>query len=120
MEPGKEPLDFPAAARAPQRPAILGTRCGGSGDARDHLDPVGVAQVLIEPVAVVAAVADQPRGERVEEDAARVASTSVTSCGEALATWMARGRPWPSLIAMILLPLPRRVGPMAEPLFSPS
>jgi hypothetical protein len=43
---------------------------------------------------------------------------SFVSCGEALATSTAKGRPWPSLIAMILLPLPRRVGPMAEPLFA--
>ena len=39
--------------------------------------------------------------------------------GEALATCTASGRPWRSQIAMILLPLPRRVGPMAAPPFSP-
>jgi hypothetical protein len=49
-----------------------------------------------------------------------VVSTSLVSCGEARAMLQATGRPWRSAIAMILLPLPRRVGPTAEPLFSPS
>src|SRR5216684_2718122 len=42
-----------------------------------------------------------------------VASTSCVSCGEALAMLQAIGRPWRSAIAMILLPFPRRVGPIA-------
>src|SRR5229473_4909281 len=41
-----------------------------------------------------------------------VASTSFVSCGEALAMLQAIGRPWRSAIAMILLPFPRRVGPI--------
>jgi hypothetical protein len=34
-----------------------------------------------------------------------VAATRRGSYGDALATWTATGRPWPSQIAMILLPL---------------
>jgi hypothetical protein len=40
----------------------------------------------------------------------------VHPCGEALATSTATGRPWRAQMAMTLLPLPRRVGPMAGPL----
>lgn len=47
------------------------------------------------------------------------ASTSLVSCGEALATCTATGTPFPSVTAMILVPLPRFVLPTAEPLFSP-
>src|SRR6266404_4045684 len=46
-----------------------------------------------------------------------VGSTSLVSCGEALATQVARGKPWPSARAMTLVPLPRFVGPTARPLF---
>ena len=81
----------------------------------DEFNVVGRGEMLIQPVTVVGAVAISRVGSALTNRAASVASTSLTSCGEALATWMARGRPWRSLIAMILLPLPRRVGPMAEP-----
>jgi hypothetical protein len=47
------------------------------------------------------------------------ASTSWVSCGEALATCTATGTPFPSVTAMILVPLPRFVLPTAEPPFSP-
>ena len=67
MEPGKEPLDFPSTARAPQGPSVLGPHAAMGAVRGDHLDPVRVPQVLIEPVAIVAAVTDQPRRERVEE-----------------------------------------------------
>ena len=48
-----------------------------------------------------------------------VASTSLVSCGEALATCTATGTPFPSVTAMILVPLPRFVLPTAEPPFWP-
>ena len=51
--------------------------------------------------------------------ASRVAGTRCGSYGEAPATCTATGRPWRSQIAMILLPLPRRVGPTAAPFFCP-
>ena len=79
------------------------------------------AYPLIQRIAVVSFVADQSlRGFGAGIGAASVGSTSVASFGEALATCTARGRPWRSAIAMILLPLPRFVGPTPEPLFSPN
>ena len=48
---------------------------------------------------------------------ARTSSTSLHSAGEALSTDTARGRLLSAAITMILVPLPRRVGPMAKPLF---
>ena len=50
---------------------------------------------------------------------ASVASTRVTSPGEALSTWMATGRELSSAIAMIFEPFPRFVGPTARPPFLP-
>ena len=48
-----------------------------------------------------------------------VFSTNFTSAGEALSVRKARGRPWPSAIPMILVPLPRLVFPTKRPLFWP-
>ena len=53
--------------RAPQGTSILGADAAVRAVRSDHLDAVGLAQVRIEGVAVVASVANQPRGERVEE-----------------------------------------------------
>jgi hypothetical protein len=67
MQPGKESFHSPTPAVTPQRTAILrgfpalpAMRC-------DHLDTVAVGQVLVQAVAVVGFVADQPRREGVEE-----------------------------------------------------
>ena len=120
MEPGEEPLDFPAAVRRRSgRPSCVAGGDDWHGAARSFRCRTS-SPAVIERIAVVALSPIRRAGNRVRNDASSVASTSVTSCGEALATWTARGRPWPSQIAMILLPLPRRVGPTAEPLFSPS
>ena len=101
VEPGEETLDLPAPFRASERPAILGAAAvlavGG-----DHFNAVGRHQLLVEPVTG-------------RKRASRVAGTRWGSYGEALATCTARGRPWRSQIAMILLPLPRRVAPTAAP-----
>src|SRR5512136_769641 len=51
---------------------------------------------------------------------ARTCSTNWHSAGEALSTATARGRLLPAAIAMIFVPLPRRVGPTATPPFSRS
>lgn len=48
-----------------------------------------------------------------------VFSTNLLSCGDALSICTAIGRPLPSVIAMILVPLPRLVGPTYRPLFLP-
>ena len=49
-----------------------------------------------------------------------VASTSVVSPGAAEAMQIPKGTPAPSTTTMHFEPLPRRVFPMAEPLFSPA
>lgn len=58
-------------------------------------------------------------GSRGAKQLSSVASTSLVSCGEALATCTATGTPFPSVTATILVPLPRFVLPTAEPPFSP-
>src|SRR5687768_7693309 len=84
----------------------------------NYLDAAPFAQ---ERVARIAVVARSPtsRASSGRKRASRVAGGRCDSYGEALATCMARGRRWRSQIAMILLPLPRRVGPTAAPLFRP-
>ncbi|MGC1415929.1 MAG: hypothetical protein WA817_11635, partial [Candidatus Acidiferrum sp.] len=66
------------------------------------------------------AVADQALGSFGEETLLDGGFDEFCFMRRSAATCTARGRPWPSLIAMILLPLPRRVGPTAEPPFSPN
>src|ERR1700676_952984 len=118
VKPGKQAFDFPAAARAAQRAAIL--RAAALTPVRgDHLDPVGGHEGRIKRITVVAAVDDQARQEVDEEAGVKGGGTSCGSYGEALATCTAIGRPWRSQIAMILLPLPRPVGITAAPPFSP-
>src|SRR6266542_3520760 len=86
MEQGEQVLDVtlpagdePTAVVQPKRRSIFQRRrvrrrhrpsCGLTTTAamgRDHLDPVGGHQLLIECVAIVAAIADQTRGEVREE-----------------------------------------------------
>jgi hypothetical protein len=68
MEPSKQTLDFPATSVAPQHAAILR---GGSGSLgvvrRDHLDTETLANLHIQRIAVVSAVADQTLGSFGEE-----------------------------------------------------
>src|ERR1700733_10335963 len=66
VKPGKQAFDFPAAARAAQRAAIL--RAAAPTPVRgDHLDSVGSHEGRIERITVVAPVADQARREVGEE-----------------------------------------------------
>jgi hypothetical protein len=68
MQPRKQAFDFPATTIASQRAAILGQSSGANESVwSDHLDAVVVHQALIEAVAIVGAVADQPFGEVGEE-----------------------------------------------------
>ena len=68
MQPRKQAFDFPSTAIAPQCAAILGESFGASGSVWcNHLDAVVLHQPLIEAVAVVGAVANQPFGEVGEE-----------------------------------------------------
>ena len=67
VQPGKQPLNPPASAITPQRAAVLcgllprlPVRC-------DQLEVVALPQMLVEPIAVVSFVADQPRRQLVEK-----------------------------------------------------
>ncbi len=59
VEPSEQPLDFPTAAVAPQRPKILGLS-SIPPIRSDHLDAKLGQQVLVQSVAVVGLVSDQP------------------------------------------------------------
>src|SRR5713226_5638385 len=67
VKPGEEPLDLPASTATTERPAILGAPTAMSIVRRNQLDVVLGGQMLIEAVAVVPPIADQSRGELVEE-----------------------------------------------------
>ena len=68
MQPREQAFDFPSTAITPQHTAILGQSSGAHGPVwRDHLDTVVLHQPLIEAVAVVGAVTDQPFWEVGEE-----------------------------------------------------
>lgn len=66
LQPGKEALNLPPAAVAPERPPVLGLVAAGAAMGRDELDAAS-GQAPIHRVVVVALVADQARGEPVEE-----------------------------------------------------
>lgn len=67
VQPGEESFDLPATAGSTQGAPILGRRATPSAMPGDHLDPVLLAQDVIEGVAVVAAIADQSLRELREE-----------------------------------------------------
>ena len=121
MEPSKQTLDFPAAAIATQRAAVLGDGIAPvPAVRRDQLHTEMLAYALVQRIAVVRLSPISRCGVSRRKRCWSVGSTSMASFGEALATCTARGRPWRSAIAMILLPLPRFVGPTPEPPFSPN
>ena len=66
LQPGKEPFDLPAPAVTPELAAVLGLVPARRAMRRDQLD-VALREPLIQPVAVVRAVSDQPARERAEE-----------------------------------------------------
>jgi hypothetical protein len=74
VTPGEEAFDLPPALRATERPAVLGDRTPPA-IRRDHLDAVLLYQSVVEAIAVVAAVTDQPPREVRKKRASRVAGT---------------------------------------------
>src|SRR5437867_2157156 len=121
MQPSKQPFDFPTVAVASQLPAVLSVFPAAIALVRsDQTDAVFFSQPLVERIAVVGRVADHSFWFGSREALLDGGFHESFSCGEALAMLQATGRPWRSAIAMILLPLPRRVGPTAAPLFSPN
>jgi len=108
VEPSEEALDFPAAAVTTQFAAVLGavsTAIVLVG--RDESDAVFLQQALVERITIVGAVADHSFRLRSRKP---LRDGGFNEFG-----FMGR-----SAIAMILLPLPRRVGPTAAPTFSPN
>ena len=68
MQPREQAFDFPSTTITPQHAAILGQSFGAHGSVWcNHLDAVVLHQSLIEAVAVVGTVADQPFREVGEE-----------------------------------------------------
>src|ERR1035438_94625 len=66
LHPGEEPFDFPTAAVAAQRAAILRLLLAVGSVGRDHFNAV-LTHLLIQRIRVVGLVADQSRGQFVEE-----------------------------------------------------
>jgi len=64
MEPGKQAFDLPTTTDAPQGTIVLGHEATKRPMRRDHCNVVSVAQVHIERVIVVLAIADQAGRER--------------------------------------------------------
>ena len=121
MQPREQTFDFPSTAVAPQRAAILGQSSGASGSVWcNHLDAIVLHQLFIETVTVVGAIANQPLGEVGEESLFERGFDELGFMRRSAGHVEGDRKTMAVAMAMILLPLPRRVGPMAEPLFSPS
>jgi hypothetical protein len=67
VQPSKQPLDLPAPTFTTQRPAVLSFRATNWIVRGDEFDVVLGGEMMIEPVAVVRRIADQPLRELVEE-----------------------------------------------------
>src|SRR5277367_4826945 len=68
MKPGEQALDFPSAAVAAQRAAVLGDRLAAVPAVRkNQLHAQGFAQALVQRIAVIGFVADQSCGSFSEE-----------------------------------------------------
>jgi len=67
MEPGKQTLDLPPATVASERTPILRACPTIRSIGRNELNPEAIAQMAIERIAVVPAIADQACRERAEE-----------------------------------------------------
>jgi len=66
LHPGEEPFDFPTAAVAAQRAAILRLLLAVGSVGRDHFNAV-LTHLLIQRIRVVGLVADQSLRQLVEE-----------------------------------------------------
>jgi hypothetical protein len=117
VHPGEEPFYFPSFAIASKLASILGSVFSSS--------PVGAISSMPYSEASFSSSGSESytlspisrAGSWSRKLPARTSSTSRHSTGEALSTDTARGRLLSAAIAMILVPLPRRVGPTAKPPF---
>lgn len=69
LQPGKEPLHFPAAFVAAQLATILGLGLGAVAAVRsDQFNLALIAQALVEWVGVIGLVTDEPLGRFIEPE----------------------------------------------------
>ena len=59
LQPREEPFDFPAPQVSAQRSSVLGSP-SLAPVGRDHFDAVMAAKLLVQRVAVISLIADQP------------------------------------------------------------
>lgn len=116
VHPGEEPFDLPAFSVAAKRSSIL---CFAAIPAVgcDHLDAVFGFECCVERVRVIGLVADQPRGEFVEEAAGEHFFDKVAFRRRSA---LHRYGDWKTVISGDsddLRALARRVGPTARPPF---
>ncbi len=119
VEPGEQPLHISTSFIATQRSPVLGFG-PVAAVGRNQLDAVFGGQLAVQSVRVVCLVADQPCGQLIEE-----ASGKGFLNKRALRRASALDRYGERKIVIsgdsdIFVPLPRRVGPTASPLFSRS
>src|SRR2546428_4655876 len=119
FQPGKQPLDFPAAQVAAQWPSILRALAFLLPVGRNQLDPWFASQPFVQRVAVVGPIPDHALRHGGDVALAERVFDQFRLMWRSACTRTARGRPWRSAIATILLPLPQRVGPMRSPPFWP-
>jgi hypothetical protein len=67
MEPSEKSFHSPTSAIAAQWTPVLSWCSSLAAMWRDHLNAIVFGQLSVQPVAVIGFVADQSRGERVEE-----------------------------------------------------
>lgn len=111
VRPREQALDFPPSAISPECLGVL--RCGLDAIGlvgRDQFNAFG-SKPVIARITVVGAISDKSSGLRFS---LRVASTRVTSCGEAEVVCTASGRPAASAITTSFVPLPRLVFPTTK------
>lgn len=121
---GKPPdraLDFVAPSEASQLASVLQRIALAVSAVRtDEVDPSGL-QTTAQRVAVGGFVVEQALGGLMTDPVVSISfSIRFTSAAEALAMSTPIGVPWPSTRIMSFVPLPRWVGPMSAPLFSPA
>lgn len=115
MKPDEQPLDLPAPTFVAKRPVILGFRVTRRVVRRDKFDVAFGGEVLVE--AVVGRVANQPRGffeEARGEGRVNEGDFMRRSAGHV------DGDSHDFAVFTDFAASPRRVGPTAEPPFSPS
>jgi hypothetical protein len=116
-EPSEQPLDLPAPLVAPELATVLGFPLLPVPTVRRYHHYAPFFESPIQRVRIVGPVFDRPLGFLSGAARRERRSTRVTSCGEALAAFTARGRPEASAGAMSFVPLPRLVFPTDPPPF---